>query len=196
LKLVTPAAAPVVSLADAKRHLRVLHDDDDGYIEALVETAIGLIDGADGWLGRALGEQTWEYSLDRFPCSDVYGRTGRINIPLAPLISVDTVEYTGSDGVDAVITGFRPFGIGSTQPGYILPAIGNSWPSTICEPEVVRIAFKAGYEDLPVGIKHAILLMIGHWYENREDISDGKLVELPLASKALLMPHRNWRHAL
>lgn len=193
LKLVTPPATPVVSLADAKRHLRVLHDDDDGYIEALVETAIGLIDGADGWLGRALGEQTWEYSLDRFPCPDANSRAGRLLIPLAPLVAVDAVEYTGSDGADATITGFRLFGVGSTQPGYILPATGNSWPSTVCEPEVVRITFKAGYESLPAGIKHAILLMVGHWYENREAVTEAKLSDLPMAVEALLMPHRNWR---
>lgn len=193
LKLVTPPATPVVSKAEAKGHLRVLHDDDDTYIEALVATAAGLIDGADGWLGRALSEQMWEFRLDRFPCSDAYGRTGKLHIPLAPLISVDSVEYTGSDGVDVALTGFRQLGLGSTQPAYLMPAVGNSWPSTLCEPESVRIAFTAGYEEIPVGIKHAILLMVGHWYENREDVSDGKLVELPLASKALLMPHRNWR---
>lgn len=193
LKLVTPPAAPVVSLPDAKSHLRVLHDDDDAYIEGLIAAAEGLLDGADGWLGRALSEQTWELSLDRFPCSDVHGRAGRVHIPLAPLLSVETVAYLGSDGASGSIGSYRAFGIGSTQPGYLMPAVGSSWPSTLCEPEAVTITFKAGYADLPVGIKHAILLMIGHWYENREDVGDGKLVEIPLGSKALLMPHRNWR---
>lgn len=193
LKLVTPPTAPVVSLAEAKAHLRVFHTDDDAYIEALEEAATGLIDGADGWLGRAIGEQVWQYNIDHFPCPDYYARAGRLHIPLAPLISVDTVEYTKSDGTTAAITDFRTFGLGSTQPSYILPAVDASWPSTRCEPEAVRITFTAGYESVPPGIKHAILLMIGHWYEHREDVGDGSLVEVPLASKALLMPHRNWR---
>lgn len=193
LKLVTPPTTPVVSLAEAKNHLRVFHSDDDAYIDALVSAAVGLIDGADGWLGRAISAQTWEYSVDRFPCSDAYGHAGRIHIPLAPLTSITSVKYTGSNGVEADVAGYRAFGIGSTQPGYLLPAVASSWPSTICEPESVRIIFVAGYEDVPQGIKHAILLMVGSWFENREDIGDGKMVELPLASKALLMPHRNWR---
>ncbi|WP_245458295.1 head-tail connector protein [Rhizobium leguminosarum] len=193
LKLVTPPATPVVSLAEAKSHLRVFHNDDDAYIEALVDVAIGMIDGADGWLGRALVEQTWEYSIDRFPCSDERGHAGRVHIPLAPLMSVSSVEYTASDGTSLAASGIRTFGDGSTLPGYVLPAVGTSWPSTLCEPESVRITFVAGYEDVPAGIKHAILLMVGHWYENREDVSDGKLAEMPMASKALLMPHRNWR---
>ncbi|MDX0897438.1 phage gp6-like head-tail connector protein [Sinorhizobium medicae] len=193
LKLVTPPADVVVSLAEAKSHLRVFHNDDDAYIDALVETATALLDGADGWLGRALVEQVWQYNIDRFPCPDSYGRAGRVYIPLAPLMSVDTVEYTKTDGTTAAITDFRTFGLGSTQPSYILPAVDASWPTTRCEPETARITFTAGYAEPPVGIKHAILLMVGHWYENREDVSDGNLVEMPLASKALLMPHRNWR---
>ncbi|SFB52335.1 phage conserved hypothetical protein, phiE125 gp8 family [Rhizobium sp. NFR07] len=195
LKLVTPPAAPVVSLAEAKTHLRVLHDDEDDYIEALVDTAVGMIDGADGWLGRAIAPQTWQLSLDRFPCSDDNGRSGRLHLPLAPLLAVDTVEFIGSDGIDGEISDYRVFGVGSTQPGYIKPARSSSWPSTDCEPEVIRITFTAGYDDVPKGIKHAILLMIGHWFENREEVGDGKLVEMPMASKALLMPHRNWRGA-
>jgi uncharacterized phiE125 gp8 family phage protein len=193
LKLVTPPATPVVSLAEAKNHLRIFHSDDDAYIDSLVAAAIGLIDGADGWLGRAIGAQTWQCSVDRFPCSDAYAHAGRIHIPLAPLVSITSVKYTGTDGVEADVVGFRTFGAGSTQPGYVLPAVGSSWPSTQCEPESVRITFNAGYATVPQGIKHAILLMVGSLYENREDIGDGKMVELPLASKALLMPHRNWR---
>lgn len=193
LKLVTPPAEPVVSLAEAKSHLRVFHDDEDAYIEALFSTATGLIDGADGWLGRAIGEQEWQFNLDRFPCSDEYGHAGRIYIPLAPLKSVDSVEFTASDGTVTNLSGFRTFGVGSTQPAYIVPAVGNSWPSVVREPESVRIKFTAGYATVPPGIKHAILLMIGHWYEHREDVSEGNLVEVPLASQSLLMPHRNWR---
>jgi hypothetical protein len=109
------------------------------------------------------------------------------------LKSVDSVEFTASDGTVTNLSGFRTFGVGSTQPAYIVPAVGNSWPSVVREPESVRIKFTAGYATVPPGIKHAILLMIGHWYEHREDVSESNLVEVPLASQSLLMPHRNWR---
>jgi len=183
----------VVSLAEAKSHLRVLHDDDNDYIDALVAVGTGLVDGVDGWLGRAIVEQTWEASFDRFPCSDTDGHAGKLFIPLAPLISIETVKYDGSDGIERDVESYRAYGVGSTQPGYILPAVATSWPISIREPETIRVTFKAGYNDVPAGIKHAILLMIGHWYENREDASDVDLNDIPLGSKALLMPHRNWR---
>lgn len=57
--VVTPPA-PIVALDDAKAHLRVDHADEDALIGALVETATAWLDGPDGWLGRALGEQVLE----------------------------------------------------------------------------------------------------------------------------------------
>lgn len=209
LQLATPPNTPVVTLDEAKAHLRVFHDDDDDYIQALVDAAVGQLDGADGWLNRALGSQSWVFSLERFPWyygqygyhdgqRAAYGRPQRIYIPLAPLISVDAVEYVASDETTKQLTNFRVFGAGSTQPGYIMPALDTSWPSTICDTETVRITFTAGYANaaaIPSGIKHAIKLMVGHWFENREAVTINLkgLAELPMGVVALLMPLRNWR---
>lgn len=45
---------------------------------------------------------------------------------------------------------------------------------------------------LPSPIKHAILLLIGHYYENREATIDKRyeVVELPMAVASLLAPYR------
>jgi hypothetical protein len=56
----------VISLVDAKKHLRVDHGDDDDYITGLVAAAVAWLDGPAGWLGRALGVQTLELVTDRF----------------------------------------------------------------------------------------------------------------------------------
>lgn len=39
-------------------------------------------------------------------------------------------------------------------------------------------------------IRHAALLLIGHWYANREATSDRPLTEIPFAVKHLLSPYR------
>jgi len=183
LRLVT-AIAPIISLADAKAHLRVLHDDDNGYISGLVETAGDWLFGENSWLGRAAPSSEWELTQATFP-------VGRMDIPKPPLVSVDGVFYTPSDGgAEQAITDFRTFGEGGS--GYILPAVDTDWPETDGEPESVRIEFTAGYALLPASIKHAALLLIGHWYENREAVAEAKLSALPLAVEALLMPYRNW----
>ena len=43
------------------------------------------------------------------------------------------------------------------------------------------------------GIWAAMLLLIGHWYANREAVNVGIITsELPLGVEALLMQHRRW----
>ncbi|TIL38530.1 head-tail connector protein [Mesorhizobium sp.] len=188
LKLVTAATAPLVTLAEAKRHVHAADFiDDDAYLEALVATATAHIDGASGWLGRAIGSSVWQLRLDCFPCE-------RINIPLPPLQDVTELAYTATDGTSQTITDFREFGVGSANnQGFVLPAYDEDWPDTRDDqPEAVRITFTAGYATIPVQVKHAILLLIGDWYRNRENASEIKLNEMPRGVDALLYPLRFW----
>jgi uncharacterized phiE125 gp8 family phage protein len=53
----------------------------------------------------------------------------------------------------------------------------------------------AGYgddaEDVPQAIRQAMMLMIGHWYENREDtLGVGNIQRIPQGSEYLLWPYR------
>lgn len=185
LTLVTAAAAPIITLAEARRHCRVDHDDDNDYIEGLVATVADNIGGVEGWLGRSLGVATWEYRIDAFPC-------GKIALPFPPLSDVTEIEYVDIDGAIQTVSGFRKFGVGSSDvAGYILPAYGESWPDTRDEPEAVRITFNAGYATLPLSIKHGALLVLAHLYENREAVGV-KMDEIPMGADALLLPHRFW----
>lgn len=183
LKLITPAAA-VVTLAEAKRHLRVFHDDDDADIEALVETATSWVDGKDGWLGKAVGEQTWDLFYDQFPC-------GGIRIPLPPLKSVTGVFYVDpTTGLEATLAAGQYEVDAVSEPGWVMPV--GSWPATMSTVNAVRIRFVAGYDATPAPIKHAIKLMVGHLYESREAVTFEKPTVLPMAVDALLTPYRNW----
>lgn len=186
LRLVTPATAKIVSLEESKAHLRVFHDDDNDYIEGLNDAAQDWLSGENNWLGRSVVEQGWELTLSRFEAR-------RICLSKPPLVEVKNVFYTPSDGgAEVEITDFRTFDVGVANGGYILPAKNTDWPQTDGEPSSVRIVFTAGYEEAPSSVKRAALLMVGHWYENREAVTDAKIDDLPLAVDALLMPYRNW----
>lgn len=186
LRLVTPAATTIVSVDEAKSHLHVLHTDDDAYIGGLIEAAQDWMAGERSWLGRVVVSQEWELTLSSFPA-------GKIDLPRPPLVSVDGVFYTPTDGGSEVeIVDFRTIDVGVADGGYILPAKNGSWPPTDGEPGSVRIEFTTGFATVPPAIKHATLLTIGHWYENREAATEVKLSDLPLAVDALLMPYRNW----
>lgn len=207
LRLLTAPDA-IVTTAEAKAHLRIYHDDEDAYIDGLVAAATANIDGAEGWLGRAIGPQQWEMTVDRFPCNDpfAFARVRHrgfqshgvvaLNIPLPPLISIEEIEYDDPDGVATELTSgnYRLLGTASTGGAYVLPLANTEWPATQCEPGSVRVSFTAGYAVVPPSIKHAILLIVSHLFEHREENQDTGakfgLLELPFGAKSLLTPHR------
>lgn len=178
-------AAPAISLAEAKRHLRVLHDDDDADIAELVEVATAAIEGPNG-IGVALSPQTWRMSLDHFPCE--------IIVPLGPVTSITSIAYTGADGNPATVPSWRADL--DQQPLRIWPARDAAWPSLVCEPGAVKVTFVCGYTQTPSDLKAALKLLVGHFYEHREAVTtDLKAVELPMGVAAILDRYRVGRFA-
>lgn len=186
--VITPPAQMPVSLEEAKLHLRVDFDDDDELITALIGAATKHLDGPDGWLGRALITQTLEYRADEF-CEV-------IRLPYPPLQSVTSVKYLDNDGVTQTLsTGvYRTIGGGASATS-IVQVYGQSWPSIRYTDEAVQIRYVAGYgddpEDIPEPIRQALLLMIGHLYENREAVLVGANAMItPMAVDALASTYR------
>ncbi|SEQ33226.1 phage conserved hypothetical protein, phiE125 gp8 family [Faunimonas pinastri] len=179
----------VVTLDEAKRHLRVESGDDDLSIAAYLAAAAGSIDGPAGWLGRAIGKQVLELRLDTFP----YHCSTGIELPYPPIISVDEIRYRDRSGTEQVMDAADRRLIGTDSPR-LVHDFWQSWPEAHHGPETVRIRYTAGYEDVPAPIKQAILLMLGHWYMNREAVAVGNSVitEMPLGVQALLAPFRVW----
>lgn len=183
-----PTLAPV-TLQETKDHLRVTHDLDDALISVLIEAAVQNLDGRDGWLGRALMAQTWDYTLDAFPSGM------SIPLPLAPVQSITAITYTDADGAAGTTFDSGSYAMGEDlawSPRVWL-GYGLTWPSTRGVPDAAKIRFVAGYatrHDVPAPIKAAILLMIGHLYENREATAETRLIEVPMASQYLLAPYR------
>jgi len=83
-----------------------------------------------------------------------------------------------------------------SEPGRVCLNYGESWPSTTLRPHNgICVTFVAGYgdaaSDVPRNIRQAMLLLIGHLYENREDVITGTIVsQMPLASQHLLWKDR------
>lgn len=184
-------AQPIVTLDEAKRHLRVSHDDEDLEIDAMILAAQQYIDAPKGWLGCAIGLQTLELTLDW--CDLRNG--GYIELPFPPLVDIVSFKYTDTSGAEQTLS------LGSIAitkhlgKARLFPAYGLSWPVTRQSPDAVRIRYRAGYEHpetdaLPA--KQAILLLISHFYENREPIATGQAVEMPMTVTALLSQYRNW----
>lgn len=213
VRVAAPAQLPV-SLDEAKRHLRVDDADNDATISALIETATAYFDGRSGILGRALISQSWrmdiaspyynrayrgDYHLgggDNF--AGGFGLSRAVRLPLSPVRSISSVTYW--DGANNSQTfGANAYTLLTDGRGSFL-YLGNgfSWPGVYARPDSLSITFVAGYGDNPIDvpapIRHAILLMVGHLYENRQsvvvDASRVQAIELPQGAQALVAPYR------
>ena len=182
----SPTEEPI-SLAEAKKHLRVEITDDDDYINSLIVVAREHVETITR---RALITQVWELGLDNFPSEE-------IEIPLPPLQSVGSVKYTDTDGVVQTLSAEKYTVDSKNEPGVIVPVYGGSWPATRNIINAVLVQFTAGYgdtgADVPESIKQAMLFLIAHFYENREAVSAGTVIrEMPLAVESLLATYRVW----
>ena len=121
---------------------------------------------AESATNQALITQTWDLYLDYFPCWE-------IQVPKAPLQSVDSISYLDNDGVLQVLSNTQYLVDAFSQPGRITPAFGTIWPVTRAQLNAVKIRFVCGQASaaaLEPDIKAWMLLAIGTLYENRSSI--------------------------
>lgn len=193
LERTSAPAARIISLADAKAHMRIDHSADNDLIEAMILAIEARLDGVEGQLGRALITQTWKLYLSRFPCApDLYHRDYRIRLPLPPLQTIESIVYTDTDGAEQTLSSSLYTVINQgVETGAVVPAWGQTWPSTRAVPGAVVVTFKAGYgdaaSDIPANIVQAAKLMLTDLYENRGSTTAGFELKPNLAVDALVL---------
>jgi uncharacterized phiE125 gp8 family phage protein len=176
-------AGPVnepISEAQAKAHLRVDVGDDDDLISSCIVAARQTLESN---YEIAIITQTWNLILDSFPGLQAFpwasmgqlGRNRPIEIPKPPLQSVTSITYIDSTGTPAVFPLANCITDTATFVGRIGLVLGQSWPTVTLQPiNGVVIRFVAGYGNdwpsVPAAIRQAMLLMVGHYYENREQV--------------------------
>lgn len=161
-KLVTPAD-PIVTTAIAKTHLSVEHGEDDVLIDKMVSAATRYIERQTA---RQFGQATWKLFLDGFP-------SGVIELRRCPVIAVTEVKYYDPDVQPQTIADFQLDAV--SEPARLAPAVGASWPQTSHRLNSVEVTFTAGYTTIPEEARQCILLLIGHWYANREGVVTGTI---------------------
>ncbi|MDP2358014.1 MAG: head-tail connector protein [Beijerinckiaceae bacterium] len=188
--LVTPPAAPPVSLEEAKAHLRVDHDEENALIEALIAAATAHLDGWTGILGRCLVTQTWRQDLREFPA----GGTIRLPFPAPGSVSV---TYYDAANAEQTLAPSAYHVLDDIRGGAIELAASASWPAVYDRPDAVSVTFNAGYgagNAVPAALKAAIKLMIGDLYMNRETVAKtGVSVPMSTAAHMLIASYRRAR---
>ena len=189
LTLVTAFSELPVTVAEAKVQCRVDYADDDVLIEQLIRTAAAMIDGPDG-IGHCITPQTWKLTLDCWQSPIV--------IPLGPVASVTNIKYLDSDGVEQTLDSALYRFVTGVRPAFIERAYGASWPAHRAVSAPIAVTFVAGVAaaNVDAGLKHLVLLLVGHLYQNREATDEaGMSDEIALSARHLIERFRVGRFA-
>ena len=180
-ELTSASASEPVTLTEAKAHLRVVGTDEDTYITGLIAVAREKVEVDTE---RALITQTRRLWIDDFP----RGNGQVIDIPLKPVSAVTLIEYWSTDEEWVEVDDADYVTDVVSAPGRIWPASGVIWPTIQAgRKHAVRITLTCGAaaNSVPAAAKHAMKLLIGHWFENREAV--GKVpTEISLGYEALI----------
>lgn len=181
----------MLTLTRAKLHLRLAtteneaaaYTDEDAIIQGLINAAYQY---AEHYTQATLGTRTNTLVLDGFPAG-----SEAIELPWTPVTAIESLDYIDPSGTEQSIDA-ETLRL-DTRPIYptLSPQWGTRWPCTTDEPECITISATAGAAETPPDVEIALLLLIAHWYENRESVVIGTITsEVPMGVEMLLAPHR------
>lgn len=183
LSLVVPPGVEPISLDEAKAHLRVQYAEEDATISGMISAAREQVESIGR---RCLITRTYDYVLDSFgPSNGYWNRAIRqagpgpgwlpisdaeIRPTASPLIAVVLISYRDQSG-SIVTLDPASYEVSPGSPGRIVPSYGRTWPATRPGIDAVSVRFTAGFgptaDNVPFIYKHAIKLMVSHYWENR-----------------------------
>lgn len=169
-----------ITLEEAKAQVRQESIDDDAVITAYISSAGDYIERR---IQRSLASRAWSIEMSAFPKNG-----GDIVLPIPPLQSVQSVSYYENGTLTSLVldTDYRV----SVPFSRIRLGIGKlNWVIADRLDDAVQINITSGYlsiSDIPVAIKQATKLLVGHWYEHREGVSGDAGSAVDLAVGALI----------
>ncbi len=189
LRLITGPSVEPISLNEVKAQLRIDGTADDTLLTSYIAAARAYVESTTG---LALNTQTWEMTLHDWP----FG-TKPIVLPKQPVQSITSITYADTANATQTLAS-SVYEIDVTRtPGFISLTDGSDWPDVYDKQAAITIRFVAGYgataASVPEPIRQAMLLLIGHWYANREQVTLGAgltATQLPLGMDALLQPFK------
>lgn len=183
-----PAVEPV-TLSEAKAHLRVDGTDSDAEIAAMISAAR---EWCEQYLDRTLVHTQWVMRFDRFPVDG----TDDIELPRPPMVASGantavSLSYTLEGGATATY-GTSSYRVDRhATPGAVKTNYAGTWPPHLQDDNSVSVTWWAGYgpsgQSVPAAIRHAMLMLIAFWYENRSTVLVGSISkQLEFAVESLL----------
>jgi uncharacterized phiE125 gp8 family phage protein len=186
-KVITAVAGDVIPLADLRLHLRLdmfggaITHPDDALIQAYL---LAAREYAEHYTQCAMGQQVLELALDCFPDAGIALPLGAANISSIKYIDAALTEQTISTAAYTLDS--------YSVDHWAIPA--GSWPDAAPVVNAVKVRYTTP-ATFPAAARAAMLLYVGHLYQNREAVNTDRGVvpgEVPFGVKALLDTFRKW----
>ena len=184
LKVNTLATNPLFTTAEAKDFLKVDTTADDTLIDNLIKAAT-----------QSCEEYTNQYFMDTLVTqySDNWLEVYRLY--KSPVSTLTHIKYYDSTDTLQTLTASNYILDNVSKPARIGLAVDGELPTLADRINAVEVKYTVGYgtasPDVPDGIKQAVLLTIGNWYQNRQTVITGRTAtELPLSSQYLLNQYK------
>jgi uncharacterized phiE125 gp8 family phage protein len=164
----TNDSTDVLSTADAKAWMRVDTSADDSLIADLVAESIDFVEEQYGF---QLIEKTVTVEYE------YYGK--EVRLPLYPVQSVTSVKAIDQDGTETTLTVNEDYYL--TGDTLVIDSVyGWEVPDDRIR---LKVVYVAGYTSIPSGITLGLKKLVASNYEDRQDVVEGNISEMPNSSK-------------
>jgi|WetSurSiteA1Bulk_404760.scaffolds.fasta_scaffold11376_3 uncharacterized phiE125 gp8 family phage protein len=185
-KLKTAPSIIPISLNELKRNLHIIetNTDQDTYLGEIIS---GVVDVVQTDIGRQLCLATYTAFFDSYPAGD------ELELELGPVSGISSVKYYADDATDLTTVSASDYQLDNTELTARLRFL-NSFSTDADRLNAVEIEFTAGWgsaDDVPRGIKDALLLLCSDRYLNPENpmLNFGASIRQTAAERLL----RNYR---
>ncbi|MFC3326212.1 head-tail connector protein [Mesorhizobium cantuariense] len=149
---VAPTSEPV-TLAEARRQVKVDFTDDDTYLTDLIAVARNHV---EKYCGQVLAGQTVEVETDSW-CDMRHLSVGLVQ-------SITSIAYTDTTGAPQTL----PDTVYELRGDAIVLKYRQSWPS-VQPRSLITVSAVVGPSSIEPSVKHAMLVRIADLYESREN---------------------------
>ena len=176
-----PADISIVCLSEAKDHLRVSNTADDTLITNLI---LAATQAAQNYTNRFFINHSVRMDCDTWDETLYFYKS--------PVFSSTTIEYYGTSATIYDIWDSSNYIVDKVhEPARLLLQADKSYPDLADRKAAIKLTYVSGYgtaaSDVPQAIKQAVLLIVGNFYENRQEVVVGRIAtEMPKSAQYLL----------
>lgn len=174
---VAATAVAVIDLDELRGHVRQPLEDDDALLQALELVAQ---DDAAALMGRPLLACTRRAWFDRIP-----GRIVRLSESASTIVDVRAYDKRNAETVVASSV-YRADLV--SEPARIALNDGEVWPTDLRLTQALAVTYTTGWTPatIPAAIRHALLMLVAHYYATPEPMAAERIAHVPTAVRSLL----------